>query len=168
MHADSKKRLSIALAALLPLVGLDQWSKALAVKHIMPYERVAVAPFIDLVNVKNPGAAFGSFQGLGNHIFIAIAICAILFVLYLIARKRQGTVAFTLVLSGAIGNLIDRIYLGHVRDFIDVYVGSYHWPAFNVADSALTVGMCLLVLEAFTHKQPQDEQLSADAPPQGQ
>ncbi|MBI4698108.1 MAG: signal peptidase II [Nitrospirae bacterium] len=129
------------------IVILDYVTKQAIESYVKPYDSINVLPFLNIVNVKNPGAAFGIFSNLGNKIFIAISILAIILLLgylYKIA-KRLEILALSLILGGAIGNLIDRISIGKVIDFIDVFVNNWHWPAFNVADSALTVGISIFL-----------------------
>jgi signal peptidase II len=130
-------------------VALDLLTKHLAATRIGPSETVEILPFFHLVNVRNVGAAFGMMRGLGNGFFIAVSIAAIAVIVYLIVRGDLGTLAPSLILGGALGNLADRVTLGYVRDFLDFFVGPYHWPAFNVADSALTVGLGLVMLGAL-------------------
>lgn len=132
---------------------LDQATKYFADIFVEPSRPVKVLPFFHLVNVKNTGAAFGLLGFLGNWFFVAVSVLAIIFIVYLLVRGRDGYLGLSLVLSGAVGNLIDRLVFGHVRDFLDFSVGSYHWPAFNVADSALTVGLFLLLLGSFMKKK---------------
>ncbi len=134
------------------VVGLDQLTKYLASTFIDPFTPVALLPFLNLVNVKNVGAAFGLFSCLGNVFFIVITLVAIAIILFLAIKEKDGFVGLTLILSGAAGNLIDRLVFGHVRDFIDLHAGSYHWPAFNVADSALTVGIAVLIIGSLIKK----------------
>lgn len=140
---------SAILLVLVPVVLLDQLTKYLADKMIDPVVPVRVLPFLELVNVRNRGAAFGMFDSLGNWFFIPVSIVAIALVLYLIIRGRESLTSLSLILGGAVGNLVDRVALGSVRDFLYFSVGWFHWPAFNVADSALTVGLCLLLLSSL-------------------
>jgi signal peptidase II len=134
-------------------VLLDQLTKYLASTFINPYEPIEVLPVLTLVNVKNVGAAFGLFSSLGNVFFIVVTLVAIAIILFLAIKEKDGFVGLTLILSGAVGNLIDRLVFGHVRDFIDVHACSYHWPAFNVADSALTVGIAVLIIGSLFKKK---------------
>jgi signal peptidase II len=140
------KRRPLFFLILALVVLLDQLTKYLASTFIDPYGSVELLPVLRLVNVRNEGAAFGMFSSFGNAAFIVITVLAIALIAYLIVRDKEGFVPLTLILSGAVGNLMDRLALGYVRDFIDFHAGSYHWPAFNVADSALTIGIVLLVL----------------------
>lgn len=136
------------------VVIADQVSKHLVRNFISPFDTINVLPFLNLVSVRNRGAAFGMFKSFGNIPFIVISVIAIIFVLYLLLQKTASLkpnsaniykVALSLILGGAIGNLIDRIFIGSVVDFIDVFAGGYHWYTFNIADSALTIGMILML-----------------------
>ncbi len=147
------KRKPLFFLILALAVLLDQLTKYLASTFINPYEPIEVLPFLSLVNVKNVGAAFGLFSSLGNVFFIVLTLVAIAIILFLAIKEKDGFVGLTLILSGAAGNLIDRLVFGHVRDFIDLHAGSYHWPAFNVADSALTVGIAVLIAGSLFHKK---------------
>jgi signal peptidase II len=104
------------------------------------------------VNVSNTGAAFGTFRNLGSNFFIMVSVAAILFVITLLMRRTYNTFGLSLVLGGAIGNLIDRLFYGMVVDFIDFFIGRFHWPAFNVADSALTIGITIILLTSLLKK----------------
>ncbi len=135
---------------------LDQATKWLAVTFIGAHGVIKVMPFFDLVLVHNTGAAFGFLSQAGgwqNVFFVAVAIVistVILVMTYRLgAKDRLLAVALMLVLGGALGNLIDRLRFGYVVDFLDVYYQAWHWPAFNVADSAITIGALLLILDAF-------------------
>ena len=144
-----RRRTPLALAVLTALILLDQLTKYLASTMVEPFEPVVVLPFINLVNVVNPGAAFGLLSSMSNVFFIAVTLLATAIILYLLSKGEDGFWGLTLILSGALGNFIDRLALGHVRDFMDLHVGGAHWPAFNVADSALTIGVGLLILGFF-------------------
>ncbi len=124
----------------------------------MPFESIDLLPFLRIVHYTNKGAAFGMFANLGNTFFLIISIIAILFIILYASKLPKGLelYALSLILGGAIGNLIDRIRIGKVIDFIDVFVGNWHWPAFNVADSALTIGIILFVLSSFMQMRNQN------------
>ena len=140
-----KKAIPVAVTVAF-VTALDLITKHLAVSRISPYETIELLPFFNLVNVQNRGAAFGMFSALGSWFFISISLSAIAFILYLLVKTDESPVALSLIMAGAIGNLADRLTLGYVRDFLDVHAGGHHWPAFNVADSALTVGLVLIIL----------------------
>lgn len=137
--------LSAAIVALL-----DQTTKHLVRTFIEPFETIRVLPFLNIINIRNEGAAFGMFRGLGNTMFIVISVVAIIFVIYLILRGNEDKPGLSLILGGAAGNLLDRIFFGSVIDFIDVFAGRFHWPAFNVADSALTIGIVVMLIRSFS------------------
>ena len=142
---------SRCLAIALLVVLLDQSTKYLVRNLMSPFDTIKVFSFLDLVSVTNEGAAFGMFKGLGTVAFIVVSLVAIVFVSFLLLRTREDGFALSLILGGATGNLIDRIIFGKVTDFIDVFAGRFHWPAFNVADSALTTGLVLLLLGSLFH-----------------
>ena len=144
-----KGGIAIIISALV--IMADIITKEIIVSSVSLYERINVLPFLNIVHVQNKGAAFGVFAGLGNNIFIGIAIIAIIFIVVYLMKAPKGleTYALSLVLGGAIGNFVDRVRIGKVTDFIDVYVNDWHWPSFNVADSALTVGIALFIFSSF-------------------
>ena len=147
----------------LPLYALDQITKHLVLKTVDPEHPMGVVPgFLDLVNVTNTGAAFGSFKD-NNNFFIAISCLAMLFVLTLLLRRRKHDVwrdvSLALLLAGILGNLTDRLLHGHVIDFIlfDLHIPLAHpWPAFNVADSCICIAVFCFIIHSFWQK-PEDE-----------
>lgn len=144
-------RLSVRSAFLLGIAVylLDQATKYLAKQNIGPYEVIPITAFFNLVYVENLGSAFGMFRDLGVYFFIGVAIVAAVIVSYLILKDSENRLAFSFVLGGALGNLTDRIVHGAVIDFFDFYVGSFHWPAFNVADVGLCIGIGMLLIHTF-------------------
>lgn len=148
------------LALAVALVVLDQASKFAITRALRTMGNVEVTPFFNLVLIYNQGAAFSmlsSAPGWQRGLFIAIALVASAWITYLLAKyPRQALFccALSLVLGGAIGNLIDRLTIGAVTDFLDFHAAGYHWPAFNVADSAITCGAALLVWEGLRPKRP--------------
>lgn len=135
---------------------LDQASKLAAVKYLTRHAEVNLAPFLNLTLVYNTGAAFGFLNdaaGWQNIFFIAVALVAGVVILFMLRRLNPHdammAVGLTLILGGAAGNLADRLIHGYVIDFIDIFYSSWHWPAFNIADSAITIGAVLLVLDAL-------------------
>ncbi|MGQ0545951.1 MAG: signal peptidase II [Betaproteobacteria bacterium] len=142
-----------ALAA--AIVAADQLTKALVLAAFEPGERLALTPFLNLVLAFNKGAAFSLLAqapGWQTPVLIAIALAAVAILSVLIVRnpgRRLLCTGLALVLGGALGNLIDRLRVGHVVEFVDLLAAGWHWPAFNVADSAITVGAVLLILEGF-------------------
>ena len=142
-----KKRIIYGLFLVFAIVVFDQSTKYLARTNIGQFETIEVIPFVNLVNVQNEGSAFGMFRSLGNTFFILISAAALIFMAWIIAAGKEDYRLFSLLAGGALGNLIDRIMLGHVVDFIDITVSGFHWPAFNVADSALSAGIFFLLLK---------------------
>jgi signal peptidase II len=136
----------------------DQWTKYVVQQRLALYQRVEVIQgFFDLIHVRNPGGAFGIFGGekggLGSLLFVVVSLVAIGSILFLFVKTREDektlSLSFSLVLSGALGNLVDRLRFGEVVDFLDFYLYSYHWPAFNVADSAICIGIGLMAFDLF-------------------
>ena len=140
----------------LPLYALDQWTKLMVLRSINPDEpRTVVPDFFNLVNVTNTGAAFGSFRG-NNTFFIVISAIALLVVLALLVQRRPRDVwrdaSLALLLAGILGNLTDRLLYGHVIDFLlfDLHIPYAHpWPAFNVADSCISIAVVSFVIHSF-------------------
>lgn len=137
------------------IVILDQATKVLTRSFILPTDVIPVLPFLHLVHVVNEGGAFGMFKGFGTVPFIIVSTLAIAVVTYLLVRGRENKWGLSLILGGAIGNLIDRMLFGKVTDFIDIFAGRFHWPAFNVADSALTVGLFIIVISSLFSRSEQ-------------
>ena len=143
----------------------DQGTKLL-VDHTIPlHHSVSVIDgLVDLTHVRNTGAAFGLLAGhrraLGSYILIVFSLIAIVFVIHLLRRLSDAdtglVLSLTFILAGALGNLVDRLFYGEVIDFLDVYWNGYHWPAFNVADSFITVGavLCLWFLMRTKGRDP--------------
>lgn len=137
------------------VVVLDQLTKYAAVAALAGKAPVEVTPFFNLVLVYNRGAAFSFLAGMGGwqrEFFIGIALAASVWIVYLLRRYPQQVLfclALSLVLGGAIGNVIDRVNIGAVTDFLDFHAWGWHWPAFNVADSAITCGAALLIWDGF-------------------
>lgn len=148
----------LALATLL--VVLDQLSKFAITRALTDGSGVEVTPFFNLVLVHNKGAAFSFLASAGGwqrEFFIAIAVVASVWIVFLLRRHPRETLfcfALSLILGGAIGNVIDRVWLGAVIDFLDFHAAGYHWPAFNLADSAITCGAVLLVWESLRPRKP--------------
>ncbi len=135
------------------VVLTDQITKFLARVYIDAFETIRILPFLQLVSVRNEGAAFGMFKGLGNPAFIVISVVAIIAVLVLLLKGKEDGLGLALILGGATGNLIDRVVFKKVTDFVDVFAGRFHWPAFNVADSALTVGLIIMLMSSFLRQK---------------
>ncbi|GBE05697.1 MAG TPA: signal peptidase II [Nitrospirae bacterium] len=149
------RKIFFSPAVVFAVILLDYFTKWIIETRVHPREVINVLPFLNIVNVKNTGAAFGMLSGLDNRIFIAIAIIAIILVITYILKTTDNfeALSVSLILGGAVGNLLDRLKIGKVVDFIDFFAGEWHWPAFNVADSALTIGIILFVLANIRHSK---------------
>ena len=138
------------------IIGLDQATKWLMVSWLALYETVAIMPYFNLTMAHNHGAAFSFLAQAGGwqrwfFTVLALVISTVL-VVWLAKLKPEAkleAISLSLILGGAIGNVIDSIYYGYVIDFLDIYIGSSHWPAFNVADSAICIGAVLLIIDSF-------------------
>lgn len=144
------------------IILLDQFSKVYIHSIMSLHESVPVIEgFFNVTYVKNPGAAFGFLSNASpafrSFFLVAVTFIAILLILYFISKSKAKEVFLTfslsLILGGAVGNLIDRVRVGEVTDFLDFYVASYHWPAFNIADSAISVGAIILLIEIFKRRK---------------
>ena len=149
----TKKKILIILIPLLIII--DQLTKQLALKHIFINQTIIeINNFLNLVPVWNKGISFGLFSGIINiNFFMIILISIILAFLILWFIKTNNTklqLSFCLIISGALGNLIDRFIHGAVIDFIDVHINELHWPAFNFADSYITIGALIYIFTIFT------------------
>jgi len=142
------------------VVLIDQASKWLASSHISPSQSLSVIPgFFNVVVIKNRGMAFGLFNqtdpGFSQIVLLLITIVAVGVILFFFWAKKEHiliVIGLSLILGGALGNLIDRIHLGYVIDFLDFYLADYHWPAFNMADSAVTGGTLWLLFNVIRGK----------------
>lgn len=146
------------------VVALDMWTKRLATAYLEGRPPVDIlGEFVRLTYTRNSGVAFGLGAGVPFPYYI-FSMAAVAVILYLFARRRAGglrrQIALSLVLGGAVGNLIDRLASGEVVDFIELGYGHWHWPVFNVADSAVTIGVTLFALSWSPDHEP------AEAPPQ--
>jgi len=146
------KWLGLSLFAIL----LDQGTKLAIDSSMKLYQSIPILPFFKLTYVHNTGAAFSFLSEAGGWqrwFFAGLALAISCVIAVWLARLKQHetllAVALALVLGGAIGNLIDRLAYGYVIDFLDVYYQTWHWPAFNIADSAITLGVVLMLLESF-------------------
>jgi signal peptidase II len=143
------------LGVALIIVLLDQLTKITLARLLEYGQSETITSFFNLVMVYNKGAAFSFLAdqpGWQRYFFASISAAASLLIIWMLRRhaaQRLFCWALALILGGAIGNLIDRIAYGHVIDFLDVHLGGWHWPAFNVADSAITVGALLFIFDEF-------------------
>jgi signal peptidase II len=151
-----KRKYWVLLITCLLVLSMDQYTKFMAQKNLPLHHRVEVIRgFFSLTHVRNTGGAFGIFGGrkggLGMVFFVGVSIIAVGTILFLFRKTEDDektlTLAFSLVLAGAIGNLIDRLLYGEVIDFLEFYHASFYWPAFNIADSAICIGIGLMAFE---------------------
>ena len=139
------------------IIGLDQITKYFICKFLPLYSQIEViGGFFNIVHVRNSGVAFGLFKRFGSEYrlisMLVIFLIVIFLIFFLVSQIKRGCTlqafSLSLILGGAVGNLIDRVLIGEVIDFIDVHWAEvYHWPAFNVADSAITVGIIFIVFD---------------------
>ena len=156
----------VALLIALLVIVADRLSKLWIHAHVpLGGAKVVIPGVFRLTHVLNTGAAFSLFEGVRSpetvrYVLIAVAIIEIAVVLGFLAKTGRrlslSTVAFALILGGALGNLYDRLRLHHVIDFLEVHIVHYHWPDFNVADSCIVIGACLLMIEVL-RPQPSTE-----------
>ena len=158
-------RKSYYFLVVVVLVGLDQLTKALIVRSItLQGSRSVIPGFFNLTHVRNRGAIFGFFSHSDSrilYIFLTlVSVAALGLVIYYFFKtpvsERLMKISLSLILAGALGNLIDRLFRGHVIDFLDFYVKDWHWPSFNVADSCITVGASLLIFILIFKRVPID------------
>ena len=163
MHRSSPTLLIIVAAA---VVGLDQALKLFVSSRLHLFEFIVIVPgLFNLTYIRNPGAAFGLLGNIDPTVAFAVfggatvvAVVALAY-LYFATSPRMACTRWgiALVLGGAVGNLIDRLRFREVIDFIDIYSGSYHWPSFNLADSAITIGVVFILFETLVRRPPAEE-----------
>ena len=153
-----KKKFIILIVLVVGFLILDQWTKHLVHKNFSWGEsKPIVSGFFSLTYVRNSGAAFGILHkappAFRDPFFIAVPLIALFVIIFLFVRLQDNQLftagALSLILSGAVGNLIDRLRFGFVIDFLDFFIKDYHWPAFNVADSCIVVGVSILFIQSF-------------------
>ena len=149
------KRIHYLVISLVVLV-LDVWTKWLVATHISLHETISLVPnLFEIVHVRNTGAAFGIGANSDSQLVplllnagaLAVFVVVVVYAIRTAVTDRVLQIGLHLILGGAIGNLLDRFRLGYVVDFLDVYIRDHHWPAFNVADSAICIGIALLFLD---------------------
>ena len=147
-----------SLSALIIIV--DQITKYVASQMLLMHEPVAILPFFNFTLMHNPGAAFSFLADQGGWqrwlfagLALGVSIVLAIWLYRLKTHEKWLALALSLVLGGAIGNLIDRVYYGYVIDFIDVYYNTSHWPAFNIADAAISIGAVMLIIDTFRSKE---------------
>ncbi|MDJ0830216.1 MAG: signal peptidase II [Desulfobacterales bacterium] len=162
MSWQTNKYIKLTIIA-IAVVCLDQISKAIILKTLPLYQSVEVIPgFFNLTHIHNPGGAFGFLADqtstLRHFVFLIVSLLAIGLIFYFYKKTPQShpwlASGFALIFGGAIGNIIDRLRLGEVVDFLDFYIGRWHWPAFNVADSAVTIGIFIFIYHMVLKKLP--------------
>jgi signal peptidase II len=145
------------------VVVLDQLTKLLVLAKMPLYHSITVIPgFFNLTHIRNPGGAFGFMaggsHGLRNLLFIGVSAIAMGLIVYFYRSTPKThpylASALAMIFGGAVGNLIDRLRFNEVVDFLDLYLGAYHWPAFNVADSAISVGITIFIAHVVFGKIP--------------
>jgi len=168
-----KRKYWVLIICFVSILILDQYTKYEAQQKIPLYHTIKVIDgFFNLTHLRNTGGAFGVLagkkEGIGSLFFIAVSMAAVGVILYLFhkAKEHERTLSLSLclVLSGAIGNLIDRIRYGEVVDFLDFHLFSYHWPAFNIADSTITIGIGLMAIELLFHDRKRSTKTQAPNP----
>ena len=146
------------------IIIADQITKAVILKTLPLYHSVAVIPgFFSITHIHNPGGAFGFMSNQSSNlqrlIFLVVSLIAVGLIFYFYMKTpntyRVLSTGLALVFGGAIGNMVDRIRMGKVVDFLDFYAGNLHWPAFNIADSAVTVGMIIFLFHLLFNKLPE-------------
>lgn len=138
---------------------LDQWTKSVASSSLEMYVPNKITAFFNLTLMHNKGVAFSFLadqSGWQRYFITVVASLIVVWLLYWLAKNRKAqklqNVALTLVVGGALGNIWDRVVLGYVIDFVELHYQGYYWPAFNVADSAISIGAVLLIIDAFKNK----------------
>ena len=158
------KFIRLAIVAGL-VIAADQITKALILINLPLHESIPVIEGIfNITHILNPGGAFGLMSEMSavfrTIVFLFISSLAVGLIFYFYIKTPHGytflAIGFALIFGGAIGNLIDRVRFGMVVDFLDFYIGKYHWPAFNIADSAITVGIVIFVYHLLLKKMPQE------------
>ena len=137
------------------VVVIDQLTKYVASVSLEMYQPIAVMPMLNWTLMHNSGAAFSFLHDAGGWqrwffsvIAIAVSVVIVLWIKKLEKHEKWQAIALALILGGAIGNVVDRVWLGYVVDFIDVYYQHWHWPAFNIADSAILIGVAMIIIDS--------------------
>jgi signal peptidase II len=164
MGVLAERRLRLALVAAVSVLVLDQVTKAIVARSMTLYESIPLLPFFSLTYVRNTGAAFGLLGGLPPGVrlplFCLVTIGAVFALVSYLRdlRPDESVIAIALggILGGAAGNLVCRLRFHEVVDFLHLHYGGFDWPMFNVADSAITVGAGILIVESFLHKRPNE------------
>ena len=145
------------------IVIVDQITKAVIITKLPAYHSISVIPgFFNITHIRNPGGAFGFLANHGSEwlsiFFLFVSVSAVFLIIYLYKNTPKTypllATGLAMIFGGAIGNLIDRIRFGEVVDFIDCYIGTMHWPAFNVADSMISIGIAIFIIHLLFKKLP--------------
>jgi len=151
------------------VVILDQLTKYIASSSLELYQQIAVMPMFNWTLLHNPGAAFSFLAneaGWQRWFFAAIALVVSVVIVLWIKKLKQHekwqAIALALILGGAIGNVIDRIWLGYVVDFIQVYYQQWYWPAFNIADSAIFIGVAMIIIESIREYRAERKNIKSE------
>ncbi len=164
-----KNRYAIFTILVIIVLALDQITKGLVLEHFLLHEtKVVIDGFANITHVRNPGAAFGllatASPGFRTVFFLGAKFLAMGLILYYLIREGdsypESTLPLALIFSGAGGNLIDRLRFGEVVDFVDLHLGPYHWPTFNIADGAISLGAIFLVFLMIKGKRVPDRRSS--------
>lgn len=163
MSALRSAKWPVAIGAAVLVIALDQLTKALVASGMQLHETIPLVDgFAALTYIRNTGAAFGLLAGRSSALrvpfFLLVSVAAVALLVWFLrsvpGERRLVIAACGAVAGGAIGNMIDRVLLGEVIDFVDLSIGAYHWPAFNVADSAITLGVLVLCLDSLREPSP--------------
>lgn len=167
-----QSRFGLLALVTLVVMALDQWTKWLTLAYIPEHRPIPVIPgFFDLVNIRNRGAAFGFLNRSDIEwqfwLFLGATVVAVAAIIALIrsmrADDRRLVLGLGLVMGGALGNLVDRVRFRAVIDFLDFYIGAWHWPAFNVADVAICLGALLACLSLWRHPREEEPRKGTQA-----
>jgi len=152
-NLKNKSKLILALLIIISAVVIDQLQKELTINYLAANGPQQITSYFNLVMVWNKGVSFGMFNNPATSQWALVALTGaiILLLIYWLkkATARLPVIGFSLVIGGALGNLIDRVYRGAVADFFDFYINNWHWPAFNLADSFIFIGVALLIIDSF-------------------
>ena len=154
---ETHKLLLLYVLIVILIIIFDQWTKSLIIKNVMLYEVLPVNSFINITHQENAGAAFSILSNAGGwqRWFLSVlAICISVYIVFWLFRLRNQdqiilSIGLSLVLGGAIGNVIDRIQLGYVIDYIQIFIMGWPFPSFNIADASITVGAVILIIDAL-------------------
>ena len=153
MPKSTKQNCLIAFLFIFTLI-CDQITKIFVINRLNLGEKIDILPFFNFVRVHNKGVSFGLLSGMVQPLILCLLSGIIVYFLVIYAKENvRYRVPISLILGGALGNIIDRIRYGSVVDFLDFHLVGYHWPAFNVADSAITLGMFALIFISYREKK---------------